>query len=479
MIIVFALVLVETSMLYFSLVSSNKNKDNYKKIATNLSQTVAEVVDVQAYLRLQYKVNKIVEASPTHPVVGYCTEKEYDEYIAQFAHLENDEDFLDIRDFLRTMVDANTDEKSKEIDCIYLSYIDAERELFIYVVDSAPEEDACPPGCINELLPINKKIISDPERGFPAYTTNTQEYGHLVTAGSPIHNKQGEVVGYAMVDVSMTLVRRSQADSIMRLFVYLIITVILLCVVGLIVIHFVLIKPINTLIQATKAYDINEPDKTHESFAKLNVKTKDELFTLAESMKKMENDINNKIREITEVNQELISSQQTVEKMTELANKDGLTGVRNKVAYNNEVERIDELIQKGKCYQFGIAMVDLNYLKVINDKYGHNDGDSALIKLCNILCTIFAHSPVFRIGGDEFVIILRNVDYKNANVLINEFNDKIDELNEDEYLLPSEKVSAAIGFASFDAKKDKSVSDVFSRADKAMYIRKNKMKEKD
>ena len=192
----------------------------------------------------------------------------------------------------------------------------------------------------------------------------------------------------------------------------------------------------------------------------------------------MENDIHNKINELSEVNKELVESQKVAEKMTELANKDSLTGVRNKTAYDNFVKDINTKITNKENLKFGVAMVDLNYLKEINDDYGHDSGDVALIKLCNLICATFAHSPVFRVGGDEFIIIVRGKDYTAIDKLLLGFNAKIDELSEDDELLPEEKISAAIGYSEFNKAIDNNVDDVFKRADKAMYERKHQMKNK-
>lgn len=68
-------------------------------------------------------------------------------------------------------------------------------------------------------------------------------------------------------------------------------------------------------------------------------------------------------------------------------------------------------------------MIDLNYLKLINDNFGHDKGNIAIKKICNIVCVTFKHSPVFRIGGDEFVVILENEDYDNIHTLIKQFRD--------------------------------------------------------
>lgn len=350
--------------------------------------------------------------------------------------------------------------------CVYLVY-DEENEYY-------------PTGIIDPLYEEDYPLIDDHKIGFVASIYIDEVEGiSLVTAGAPIVDENDEVISYVLVDISMTKVRKNQADDIVRLFIYLMSTVVVLCIVGIIFISIKLLKPVNTLKKAVNSYDSSNPENTHKIFTELKVNVHDEFLDLARGMQKMENDIYDKFHELTLINEELKASQLETQKMTELANKDALTGVRNKIAYNQLVEELNRDIAENKPIKFGIAMVDLNYLKVINDEYGHNNGDAALIKLCNIICSIFAHSPVFRVGGDEFVIVLRNRDYQRADTLIAEFNSKIEELGEDDDLLPSEKVSAAIGYAKFDPKTDKEVEDVFKKADQAMYLRKRKMKNED
>ncbi len=126
--------------------------------------------------------------------------------------------------------------------------------------------------------------------------------------------------------------------------------------------------------------------------------------------------------------------------------------------------------------EFGIAMIDLNFLKKINDTYGHENGNITIRKLSSLICDIFKRSQVFRIGGDEFVVILKNKDYKKIDKRIENFNYQLWQISEDTTLQPWEKISAAIGYAKFDPDLDKTVNDVFKRADRAMYDRKVAMK---
>lgn len=171
----------------------------------------------------------------------------------------------------------------------------------------------------------------------------------------------------------------------------------------------------------------------------------------------------------------LKDSQQRAEEMTQLATRDALTGIRNRTAYDREVQEMEWSMDDGLT-DFGMAVVDLNFLKRINDVHGHENGNIAIKKLCAIVCTIFAHSPVFRIGGDEFVVILKNRDFEQAEALIASFKAQITALQNDASLAPWERVSAAIGYACYDSTTDTSVVHVFRRADKAMYACKKAMK---
>ena len=206
-----------------------------------------------------------------------------------------------------------------------------------------------------------------------------------------------------------------------------------------------------------------------------NAKGKDEISVLAMQVSSMILELENYMRNLLETAKELRDTQQKADAMNELAIKDALTGIRNKLAYDNEIERLDSGLQEGKN-AFGIAMIDLNFLKVINDTYGHEQGNFAIKSLCRIVCRIFSHSPVFRIGGDEFAVILCDHDYDHIEELYAQFNHHLEELAADSTLQPWEKVSASVGYALFDPECDHCADDVFKRADHNMYERKKAMK---
>lgn len=161
--------------------------------------------------------------------------------------------------------------------------------------------------------------------------------------------------------------------------------------------------------------------------------------------------------------------------LTEMSQIDTLTHVKNRMAYESQARDLYIKLKKDPDFKFGIAMFDVNNLKKINDELGHNAGDAYIIHSSRLICRIFKHSPVFRIGGDEFLAILTYEDYIKRNVLLETLKMEMAELQNDD-VPETARVSIASGVAVFDPEKDSSVEDVFKRADKEMYDNKVAMK---
>ncbi len=160
------------------------------------------------------------------------------------------------------------------------------------------------------------------------------------------------------------------------------------------------------------------------------------------------------------------------------AYSDALTGIRNKGAFDIYSERLNNKIHLHDTNdrpEFAIVMFDCNWLKNINDAYGHERGDVYLKTASKSICRIFAHSPVFRLGGDEFAVLLQGDDYMNRESLLQRFDSTADEVNA-EVSNPWEKISMARGIAVFLPDTDVEVGQVLRRADEQMYENKREMK---
>ena len=157
--------------------------------------------------------------------------------------------------------------------------------------------------------------------------------------------------------------------------------------------------------------------------------------------------------------------------LSDKAYRDALTGVRNKGAFEEEMEKY-----RDGTKPFALVMFDVNYLKKINDTYGHEKGDLYLKNACSLICHVFAHCPVFRMGGDEFVAVLAGEHTHQADELIDEMERKTVECNA-AAANPWDKISCAKGAAAYDPDADGSaavtdgtiVETTLKRADEAMY----------
>ncbi len=165
-------------------------------------------------------------------------------------------------------------------------------------------------------------------------------------------------------------------------------------------------------------------------------------------------------------------------KVRELSHRvfvDALTSVRNKGGYDDYILHLKERIKKKDVVEFGICMFDCDNLKVINDNYGHEKGDVYLKTAAKAICEVFQHSPVFRIGGDEFTLILLNEDFKNRTELINLFKVNCNTVNE-QAKNDWEQIHISIGLAISELSNMASVDDVMRKADQLMYENKRKRK---
>ncbi|MCR5255692.1 MAG: GGDEF domain-containing protein [Acetatifactor sp.] len=152
----------------------------------------------------------------------------------------------------------------------------------------------------------------------------------------------------------------------------------------------------------------------------------------------------------------------------DMANSDALTGVRNKNAYLVMEEKLMKQSLSGKDTKYAIVMCDVNSLKETNDNLGHSAGDVLIRNVSGVISSVYKHSPVYRIGGDEFIVVLTGADYEHRDELLDELRSLTK--------APGADMSFAAGMAVFDPETDGSVNSVFKRADQEMYKNKRAMK---
>ncbi len=155
---------------------------------------------------------------------------------------------------------------------------------------------------------------------------------------------------------------------------------------------------------------------------------------------------------------------------------DGMTGVGNKTAYMDVMKQLDRKMKEGLA-EFTVVVFDVNGLKTINDNLGHECGDRIIAGAANALKKTFGAEHTYRIGGDEFIVVLENAADVNLEECYRDFDQAVAKENEaidGEKLVAEDapvKLLLAVskGASAFLPEQDKEYKEVFKRADEEMY----------
>jgi len=161
------------------------------------------------------------------------------------------------------------------------------------------------------------------------------------------------------------------------------------------------------------------------------------------------------------------------EALLALSLTDELTGLCNRRRFFVLTEQCLKVAVRTKKRPL-LLFIDMDDLKGINDRYGHNKGDQALIDLANILKRTFRESDIIaRIGGDEFVVLLESTD-ENSEALITRLHENVKDYNAQR---SQRKLSISLGTAQFDPEYPIPIDELLSKADALMYAQKREKKE--
>lgn len=390
---------------------------------------------------------------------------ESDKYKETLLFLDDLMEHYDDIHYLYAVRPLNTDDTGSVLSVLsaeryYDRYIDTEGNLYLgWISDDEYDSETA-----SQLFDImNGDDI--------VYFHEETEWGVDYTGAMPIKTTDGESIAVLAIDIDLSFINGMILN-------YALVNVLIIVAMGVVFIGIFLIwsrrnitMPIKKLQQSAVGFvghSHGQRDVDALRFDAPNVTSDNEIKALSDAVVKMTQDMRDYVTDI-------ISAERKAANLQELANTDALTGVGNKTAYDREIRRLQGMLSIGHS-KVGLAIADLNFLKVINDTYGHEKGNVALVKLCDLICETFTHSKVFRIGGDEFVIILHGEDYTNYDRLMESFNGELAAISEDGSLEPWEKISAAVGAAFYDASIDENFDGLFRRADHVMYDRKKEMK---
>lgn len=168
----------------------------------------------------------------------------------------------------------------------------------------------------------------------------------------------------------------------------------------------------------------------------------------------------------------LIQAGQRVSTIRKESETDVMTKLKNRRAFERDLYAVDE----EKLDEYGIIIFDLNNLKRFNDLHGHSMGDYYIIASSEVMQDLFGeYGTIYRIGGDEFCGIVKEIDSSGVEELHQKMCQKLHAISLGEWV--KEPMEVAVGFAGFDRSSDGNLSDTMKRADACMYQKKKEMKE--
>ena len=445
-------------------INAQQIDDYFKKLSLHSARNFANFVDADYFAKLkevavsdEYQAirNEAEKNEDEAPIEAYLKEKNlWDEYIKNRSLLVRYLRTMEDIKYLYIVVWGGTNDKKDmylmddDENPIYMTGYFEDREEALFGIDASKEVEP---------------------------TISEGEWGWLCSSFVPVYDKGGKLVCQVGCDVDMNDIVKARRVFFMYVLAGAILFTIFVLFCAIQLLNRIIIKPMGTITTEMKRFAPSSSRNYEDSgVLNLNIKSNDEIEDIYNEIRSMQIRILDYLQDIVEIRAEKEKVESDIEVISRETYRDSLTSVGNKSAYLKAAAELDSKIGTDGL-AFGIAMLDVNFLKSINDTYGHSVGDDYIKGCCKKICGAFKHSPVFRIGGDEFAAILLGEDFEKRNELIAAVREAFEKSYGDSSQKPWLRYSAAVGMAEFSV-GDKSVEEVFKRADQAMYAAKVEFK---
>lgn len=305
-----------------------------------------------------------------------------------------------------------------------------------------------------------RKYLDAYNAGETTFFENRTVYGNDYTGLLVMRDSEGEKVAALCADFDVGEITGQLRENMLDILIIVLIVGMLFATLFMIWAEKNIVSPIRTLERdvtefAGKSHRRADPEEVE--YHASEIRTGNEVESLAAAIEQMTGDLKEYMRNQVEQEKELA-------RLSTVANRDALTHVGNRNAFDSYVESLQLRMAEGHT-EFATVLADTNGLKRINGEYGHEKGDLYLQKACHVICEVYHHSPVFRIGGDKFVAVLMGEDYVNRGVLLREAQTVYRQAASDEKAAPWEQVSVALGMAEYAEGTDRTVQNVLDRAE--------------
>lgn len=462
-ILITIILIIATSSLALSYLASRKQTDSiYKSITTSNANIFASTLDGD-YLK---ELCELAKSNEYQAIRAKAAKEFNDEPIRQYLDQKGMlEKYLETRTTIAKYI--NTVESVKYLYIIANEGPNATEDMFI--IDDPNETFYDSTGRYEKR---EKEFLGKNLLEIEPTISYSDEWGWLCSDYAPVYDSKGDIVCLVGCDVEFVTIINARKNALFtNISITTIITVACIAI-SLILIRKDIIRPLKLI-----ASEITNFRPTGDSLTSGVIgipeltNRQDEIGQIYNNIRENQFEIVDYVKSITDMKEDLNEKDMKISKLSVASFKDALTSVGNRGAYLNKLKELDKPNK-----EYAIVMIDVNNLKEMNDKYGHRSGDRYLQNCCKLICNVFTHSPVYRIGGDEFIVVVENQDYVNRQQKFEELEKAFEISYQKETDKPWERLSASCGMAD-KSSEDISSEVVFKKADELMY--KNKAKFKD
>ena len=452
-------------------ISAEQIDKYYKKVSYDSAQNFASMVDGNYIAKLR----KVAEGTEYQEIRNEAEETENDNLVQEYLEKENLwSEYKDIKDKLQSYI-----ENMSSIEYLYIVACGGPNDTQdMYLID-----DYTTP--LSELGYYEEREeafygVDFTKRVEPIISTG--DWGWLCSAYAPIYDSNGKVVAQVGCDFGMSDVMNERRTEMFYIIGTAFLLTIIVLAIAVMLIDNMVVKPLDKLtVEMKKFKPENHADYADAGIVNININSNDEINELYDGIRAMQiniidylNDVDRLQKDKEKAEKDIQEKEEQIGQISKEAYQDALTGVSSKTAYVKTVGELNKEIENGNK-DIAVVMIDMNNLKGINDEYGHKLGDLYIKGCTHMICDTFKHSLVFRIGGDEFIAILKDDDYDNRYKLVNDLKQKFMTSAGNKKEEPWNRYSAAVGMAEYSS-ENTTVDLIFKQADRVMYENKKQMK---
>ncbi|MBO4916056.1 MAG: diguanylate cyclase [Oscillospiraceae bacterium] len=315
---------------------------------------------------------------------------------------------------------------------------------------------------------------------FSVFTVESVDYGHTHTVCKPLVASDGTTVGLICAEVEHSDLHRTINNYVISSIALIILICVVFAFAGYSLLKKVIVAPLRSLEIRAREFAENsrgKRDLNELTFNTPDIHTENEIQSLSEAITQMAEDMKVYVSDILTAEQRAETAEGEAYDLSRIAYEDSLTKAKSKVAYDERKVELDKAIKDGSA-EFAVVMVNLVDSKRVDDIFGTEAGRKYIVSGSDLIRGVYPFAPVYRIGDNDFAVILDGQDYARRDELFAELSKRFDEAKDDEQREPWTRCIGVFGMTEFIKDADETADQVCRRAEMILFRNKRILQNK-